>query len=547
MRSTVGRWVCAFSLVAAAVTAVSPSVAEAEDVEQLPAAGEAKPALTSISPERFADTRPGSSTIDGAFAGAGRRAASSVYKVQIAGRGSVPAGARGAMINIAAVNPGGPGFFTAYPCGPRPNASALNYTTGVDIANEVLSELSNDGSVCVFTLAQSDLLIDVVGYTTTSDSMKTLKPKRFGESREGLTTFDGESQGFGRTAAGSTTKIRIAGRGGVPADAAAAVINVAVVDPDLAGFITVHACLPSRPLASSINHTAGVNRANELVAQVDAAGDICVYTQQSIDLIVDVVGFVQAGSDLVSTANARFAETRNGQSTFDGVNQGGGKLPAATTRQVQIAGRGTVPADAVAVVANIAAVEPNGSGFFTVYPCNQARPLASSINYVAGVNGANEIIARLDGAGKLCVYTSTNSHFILDVVGYVKPNADVSITKNDNVSAVIVGETITYTVEAINNGPDTAADVSVADVLPGNVTFTTTNGCAEDPAGVPTCTLGDITAGQSESFTVSATINKGRLGNASPTRRRRAPAPPTRTWPTTRSRRSRASMSCLRC
>ena len=104
--------------------------------------------------------------------------------------------------------------------------------TGVDIANEVLGVLSSDGSVCVFTLAQSDLLIDVVGYTTTSDSMKTLTPKRFGESREGFTTFDGQSQGFGRTAAGSTTKIQIAGRGEVPAGAAAAIINVAVVDPD---------------------------------------------------------------------------------------------------------------------------------------------------------------------------------------------------------------------------------------------------------------------------------------------------------------------------
>ena len=178
MRSIFGRWICAFALVAAAVTTVSPGVAEAEEVEQSPTTTEAKPALTSLSPQRFADTRPGTSTIDGAFAGAGRRAASSVYKVQIAGRGSVPTGASGAIINIAAVNPGGPGFFTVYSCGTRPTASAVNYTTGVDIANEVLSVLSSDGSVCVFTLAPSDLLIDVVGYTTTSDSMKSLSPKR---------------------------------------------------------------------------------------------------------------------------------------------------------------------------------------------------------------------------------------------------------------------------------------------------------------------------------------------------------------------------------
>ena len=115
------------------------------------------------------------------------------------------------------------------------------------------------------------------------------------------------------------------------------------------------------------------------------------------------------------------------------------------------------------------------------------------------------------------MYTSTNSHLILDVVGYVKPNADVSITKNDNVSAVIVGDTITYTVEAINNGPDTATDVSVSDVLPGDVTFASTKGCAEDPAGVPTCTLGDIAAGQSDSYTISATINLGASGTVTNT------------------------------
>jgi hypothetical protein len=47
------------------------------------------------------------------------------------------------------------------------------------------------------------------------------------------------------------------------------------------------------------------------------------------------------------------------------------------------------------------------------------RPNASSLNYVAGVNGANELIARLDADGKLCLYTNQSIDLIVDVVGWL--------------------------------------------------------------------------------------------------------------------------------
>ena len=59
------------------------------------------------------------------------------------------------------------------------------------------------------------------------------------------------------------------------------------------------------PVASSLNHTAGVNRANELVTEVDTNGDICIYTNAAIDLIVDVAGYVDPPSDLQSMEEIR--------------------------------------------------------------------------------------------------------------------------------------------------------------------------------------------------------------------------------------------------
>lgn len=52
----------------------------------------------------------------------------------------------------------------------------------------------------------------------------------------------------------------------------------------------------------------------------------------------------------------------------------------------------------------------------------------------------------------------------------------------------------------------------VTDTLPAGVTFVSTTGCAEDPNGVPTCSLGTIAAGGQASYTISVTIDPDTLG-----------------------------------
>ncbi len=412
-----------FGLAAAVLTlAGSPTTAQEPSPEQDALTTGLTPSLSTVTTSRFADTRSGGSTFDGDFARDGRVAADGEYEVTIAGRGQVPAAAVGAIVELTVVDPSAVGFATVHPClAAPPTASALNYITGVAVANEIFSALSADGSLCVYTFAETDVIIDVVGYVLPDDSVKLMSPARFAESRVGATTVDGELQGFGRTSPGSTTTVPIAGRAGVPAGISAAIVNVAALAPTETGFISVDPCLPGDPKASSLNYTAGANRANELIAQVDADGDICIYTQHGVDLIVDVVGYVLEGSDLASSNPQRYLETRDGALTFDRQDQGGGKVAAGSSTAVQIAGRGSVPAGAPAAVVNVAAVDPDAAGFLTVDGCNTPRPNASSLNYTTGVNGANELVVQLDADGELCVYTSASTHLILDVVGYLAP------------------------------------------------------------------------------------------------------------------------------
>ena len=79
---------------------------------------------------------------------------------------------------MTAVNPAEAGFATVFPCGVRPEASSLNYLPGptTATANEVIAKLSGAGSVCVYSFAETDLLIDVVGYVPVASGVVSLVP-----------------------------------------------------------------------------------------------------------------------------------------------------------------------------------------------------------------------------------------------------------------------------------------------------------------------------------------------------------------------------------
>jgi uncharacterized repeat protein (TIGR01451 family) len=55
--------------------------------------------------------------------------------------------------------------------------------------------------------------------------------------------------------------------------------------------------------------------------------------------------------------------------------------------------------------------------------------------------------------------------------------------------------------------------VVVTDTLPAGVTLVSTTGCAEDPAGVPACSLGTIAAGGFAEYTVTVAVDPSTLGS----------------------------------
>jgi ELWxxDGT repeat protein len=90
------------------------------------------------------------------------------YTLQIAGQGGLPSAGIGSVaLNVTVVdglvNEYG-GYVTVYPCGTRPDASNLNFTTGQIVPNAVIAPVSADGKVCIYVYGKSHILVDASGY-----------------------------------------------------------------------------------------------------------------------------------------------------------------------------------------------------------------------------------------------------------------------------------------------------------------------------------------------------------------------------------------------
>ena len=113
-------------------------------------------------PARVLDTRGDKKVGNAAGTGA-------PFELSVFGRGGLPSGGIGAVaLNVTVAegeNPNvGGGYVTVYPCGTRPNASNLNFTTGQTIPNSVIAPVSSAGTVCFYVYGTAHLIADVSGY-----------------------------------------------------------------------------------------------------------------------------------------------------------------------------------------------------------------------------------------------------------------------------------------------------------------------------------------------------------------------------------------------
>jgi len=269
-------------------------------------------------PERLLDTRPSQSTVDNEFAGIGRLAGGLPLVLRVAGRGDLAANPGSVALNVTATGASAPGFVTVYACGTQPpTASNVNFFPGQTVPNLVITKVADDGTVCLFSPTAVHLVVDVSGALPASTFVPLPAPARLLDTRLDQSTADGGFAGAGAQPAGATLQLATAGRVDIPANASAVVLNVTVVGPDAPGFVTVHPRGTNRPFTSNVNFAPGAVVANNVIARVGRAGEVCLFNLARTDVVVDVAGWLTGppppttGSDCPSLVpNDPFAPLR---------------------------------------------------------------------------------------------------------------------------------------------------------------------------------------------------------------------------------------------
>ncbi len=260
------------------------------------AAAEVTPrqSLTVVSPVRLLDTRSG--------VGAARRAvpAGGRITVQIAGRGGIPTGAAGAVLNLTVTNTARAGYLQVVPHAAAAGTSTVNYAAGQTAANAVFTALSTSGQVDIInrSTGTADIIAETSGYLPAAPDqagITIVSPARLLDTRSGV--------GAARRAvpAGGRITVQIAGRGGIPTGAAGAVLNLTVTNTARAGYLQVvpHAAAAG---TSTVNYAAGQTAANAVFTALSTSGQVDIINRSTgtADIIADTSAAGQSPDEFPS-------------------------------------------------------------------------------------------------------------------------------------------------------------------------------------------------------------------------------------------------------
>ena len=262
-----------------------------------------------LAPQRLVDTR--ASSPQGAITVQKKKyGADSELRITVAGAAGLPRALMSSVsLNITVTEPENSGFLTVYPCGTLPLASNLNYVAGQTISTSVISAVSDDGEICIYSSSPTNLIADAYGWFVQGSGVTPVGPTRLVDTR---TASPQGAISVTQKKYGATDELRLPlnGVAGLPDDGLGTVqLTVTADQPNASGFITVYPC-GTLPLASNLNYTTGKTVAATVTTQVSTDGEICIYSNQPTNIIVDINGWgnqpqYRCGGNILKTPDAK--------------------------------------------------------------------------------------------------------------------------------------------------------------------------------------------------------------------------------------------------
>ncbi len=216
---------------------------------------------------RLADTRTGEG-------GVTRLSAGGVIEVAVTAPGSTT---DAVALAVTAVDPAAAGYVTAWPCDTdRPVVSNLNPEAGVTRPNLVNVRVGASGTVCLFSLQPTDLVVDLLGEYRRGAGARyaALTPQRLLDTRSGSRPSH----------ASNLSDVVPLGQ------VVAAQVNLTATGTEAAGYLTAYPCLDRPwPGTSNANYVAADTTASAALMS-PSRGYGCVYSSAVTQVVVDLFG-----------------------------------------------------------------------------------------------------------------------------------------------------------------------------------------------------------------------------------------------------------------
>lgn len=361
--------------------------------------------------KRIMDTRSGLGVRKGTIAAGG------TVPLTVVGVGGVPSsGVTAVEVDLTSLDQTLGGYVTAYPYGSaRPNASDLNFG-----ANQVLTNLATvpvaQGKIQLYNGAAGtiDLIVDVVGYFTTSTSgslYTAVTPTRIVNTAAGL------GAAKAKVAAHGSLTVTVAGAGGVPATGVTAVaLDVTASGSAGNGYLVSYAPGGTVPAGTDVTYRTGQAHTGLIVVPL-VQGKFVIYNggPQPVDLAMDVEGYYApgTGSGFQPVGPVRVLDDRSGLG-----GAGATPVPAGGVAMLPYSSLTGVPNTATAVVLDVVIVAPQTTGTLTVTVDGQPLPGLANLSYPQSKLTADQIVVPV--GSKLDFFNSSGGtvQVVADLQGY---------------------------------------------------------------------------------------------------------------------------------
>lgn len=205
--------------------------------------------------------------------------------------GATP-GATAVNVNLTSTDTASNGYITMYPCGAsRPQVATLNPLHGLARSNQAIVPVAADGRLCVYSSTDTELRVELLGSVLATGSAFTPStPTRLTDTRDPYRPEMNAGTGGSPVAAGQTVTVAYGGQRGIPANATAVSVNIAITGAAADGTLTVWPCGP-RPSVTSMAFRESGTIANGVQAKLSSTGQLCIHSTSTAHVIVDIAGW----------------------------------------------------------------------------------------------------------------------------------------------------------------------------------------------------------------------------------------------------------------